>query len=65
MWPVPTNTLLHGFIEGLTGWASATIWNSRGSWTVPDVAGAHQYVVAWIYRGPDRLGLCHNLEQSR
>ncbi len=29
MWPLPTNLLLHGFVEGPTGWASATIWNSR------------------------------------
>ncbi len=29
MWPLPTNVLLHGTVEGRTGWGFAIIWNSR------------------------------------
>ncbi len=29
MWPLPIKMLLHGSVEGPTGTASATIWNSR------------------------------------
>ncbi len=50
--------LLHGSVEGPTGWASATIWNSRatevgehlgssGLWNSCEIAGSCAILAFW------------------